>query len=54
MRGLAKSGAEKAMEVEFRKARLTRRLLEQNPGSVSGGEEVTPATEPAESVVVEK
>ena len=54
MRGLAKSGAEEAMEMEFGKTGLARRLLEQNTGLVFGGEKIASATEPAEGVVMEK
>ena len=54
MRGLAKRGTEKAMEMKFGKAGLARGLLEQNPGLVFGSEEVTSATEAAEGVVMEK
>jgi hypothetical protein len=52
--GLAKSGAEKAMEMKLGKAGFARRLPQQNPGLVFSGQEVAPATEPAERVVVEK
>ncbi len=54
MRRLAEGGTEKAMEVKFKKTGLSRRLLEQNTGLVFGSEEATPATEPTESVVMEK
>ena len=54
MRGLAKSGAEKAMEMKFRKTGLARHLLEQNTCLVFGGKEITSATEPTEGVVMEK
>jgi hypothetical protein len=54
MRGLAKSGTEKAMEMKFGKAGLTRRLLEQHTGLVFGGEQVPCATEPTEGVVMKK
>jgi hypothetical protein len=54
MRRLAKRGTEEAMEMKLRKTGLVCRLLEQNPGLVFGGEEVTPATEPTESVIMEK
>lgn len=54
MRRLAKRGTEEAMEMKLRKTGLVCRLLEQNPRLVFGGEEVTPATEPAESVIMEK
>ena len=54
MRGLAKSGAKKAMEMKSGKTGLARRLLEQNTGLVFGGKEVPSATEPTEGVVMEK
>ena len=54
MRGLAKGGTEKAMEMKFGKTGLACRLLQQNTGLVFGGEEVTSATEPTEGVVMEK
>ena len=54
MRGLAKRAAEKTMEMKFGKTGLACRLFEQNTGLVFGGEEVAPATEPAEGVVMEK
>jgi hypothetical protein len=54
MRGLAESGTEKAMEMKFRKTGFARRLLEQNAGLVLIGQEVTSATEPTESIVMEE
>ena len=54
MRGLAEGSTEQAMEMEFGKTGLARRLLEQNSGLVFGGEEVASATEPAKGVVMEK
>ena len=53
MRGLAESGAEKAMEMKFRKTGFARRLLQPNTGLIFGGEQVSSATEPAEGVVME-
>lgn len=54
MRGLAKGGAEKTMEMKFGKTGLPRRPLEQNTGLVFGGEQIPSATEPTKGVVMEK
>jgi hypothetical protein len=54
MRCLAKCGPEEPMEMKFRKTSRTRRVLEQNPGLVFGGQQVASAAEPAEGVVMEK
>jgi len=54
VRSLAKRRAEEAMEVEFGQASLARRLLQQNPRLIFGGEKIASTTEPAESVVMEK
>ncbi len=54
MRGLAKSGAEEAMEMEFGKTGLTRRLLQAYAGLIFVSQQVTSATEPAEGVVMKK
>lgn len=54
MRGLAKSGAKKAMEMECRKASLARRLLEQNPRLVFGGQQIASAAKPTEGVVMQE
>ena len=42
------------MEMKLRKTRLACCLLEQNPRLVFGGEEIAPAAEAAEGIVMEK
>ena len=54
MRGLAESGPEKTMKMKFRKTSLPRRLPEQNPRLILVGQQVAPAAQPAEGVVMEK
>jgi hypothetical protein len=52
VRGLAKGGAEEAVEVEVGEAGLAGSVLEQDAGGVLGGEEVARAAEAAKGVVV--
>ena len=54
VRGFAEGGPKKAMEVKFGQARLTGGVLEQNPGGVGGGKEISSATEPSEGIVMKQ
>ncbi len=54
MRSLAECGPEQAMEVEFGKTGLPRRLLQQNARLIFGSEQVPSPAEPAEGIVMEQ
>ena len=54
MGSFAKRGTEKPMEMKFGKAGFTSRLLKQNTRLVPRGQQIAPAAEAAESVVMEQ